>query len=890
MNHVIIHASAGSGKTFALSTRYLQLLADGADPATILATTFTRKAAGEIFDRVLRRLWEGAASAEGAARLSEEIECELTLDATRGILNQFIAAIDRVSIGTLDSHFNRIGSCFRLELGVPKNPAYLEDGDARLVALRDRSWDLLMENTEHATLLKTIRDLAGEKLKRSSANALDKVGALYSHCRNALWWADCDDEPRAADLGALEALADGDQAHAAALESARARRWDDFGKKGYASKILQGETEFKKKPIPPEIEKVYRDLFEFARRDVERDAARRTEATKRLLEDFDHHYSKLRRDARALLFSDLTHSLSRNDLELDVAYRLDARFHHLLLDEFQDTSETQWRIIKPVAEEIVSQDTRVCSEGRSFFCVGDIKQAIYGWRGGSSDILAGLHHELHLGDESVRSLTFSYRSSPVIIDAVNRVFSTVEDWRGSFELHEAKYDLPGCVEYFKVSEEDDLFEITADRIAKLVSENPARSVGVLVETNDRIHETAHRLTERGIESSREGGATLADDPAVSVILSALTWADHPSHTIAKFHVRNSPLAGLSDPLTIRREIVERGIADVIADWVRELLPHCDERSAAALESLGDLADGYPDGVLRPSDFAEFVRGRRVETPRAADVRIMTIEGSKGLEFDIVVLPDLNRKMGDVEKDEIYRTSLGVTRRVNKGLRIFSPRLEAAYREHSHRRRADDLCGFYVAMTRARHALHLIAPEKTKAGSAAEILENVFASGEILGDRNWSRNLPVRIVAEPVEEEAAPRTRAFEPAIKRVRPSRGRARLVRELFENADARREGRRAHKAFEEIGADSNVELWRERPFLVRDGDEILEGRFDRVEITREPTRAVIIDYKSSAAIDASDQLDIYRRALAKILGIEKESIEARVVIYDRNSCSVVS
>jgi len=71
--HKVVRASAGSGKTFQLSERYLKLLLSGASVDSILATTFTRKAAGEIQDRILSRLGRGALSDEGAAKLSAEL-------------------------------------------------------------------------------------------------------------------------------------------------------------------------------------------------------------------------------------------------------------------------------------------------------------------------------------------------------------------------------------------------------------------------------------------------------------------------------------------------------------------------------------------------------------------------------------------------------------------------------------------------------------------------------------------------------------------------------------------------------------------------------------------------------------------------------------------------
>ena len=58
---------------------------------------------------------------------------------------------------------------------------------------------------------------------------------------------------------------------------------------------------------------------------------------------------------------------------------------HLLLDEFQDTSSQQWQVLEPLARDITEN-----SQQRSFFCVGDEKQAIYGWRGGVAGIFGTL--------------------------------------------------------------------------------------------------------------------------------------------------------------------------------------------------------------------------------------------------------------------------------------------------------------------------------------------------------------------------------------------------------------------------------------------------------------------------------------------------------------------
>ena len=71
-----------------------------------------------------------------------------------------------------------------------------------------------------------------------------------------------------------------------------------------------------------------------------------------------------------------------------LAFRLDGGIRHVLLDEFQDTSPSQWRVLRSLAQSVTAKG------GGSFFCVGDAKQAIYGWRGGVAEIFDALDGEL----------------------------------------------------------------------------------------------------------------------------------------------------------------------------------------------------------------------------------------------------------------------------------------------------------------------------------------------------------------------------------------------------------------------------------------------------------------------------------------------------------------
>ena len=99
--------------------------------------------------------------------------------------------------------------------------------------------------------------------------------------------------------------------------------------------------------------------------------------------------------------------------------RLDCGIDHLLLDEFQDTAPDQWRIIEPLAKPL----THTLTASQSFFCVGDTKQAIYGWRGGVAEIFDTVTSSVSNLDEA--ELNVSYRSSPEVIGVVNEVFTSL---------------------------------------------------------------------------------------------------------------------------------------------------------------------------------------------------------------------------------------------------------------------------------------------------------------------------------------------------------------------------------------------------------------------------------------------------------------------------------
>ena len=149
IGHVMILASAGSGKTYALTNRFVRLLALGAKPERIVALTFTRKAAGEFFDEILNKLARASREPGYAATLAGEIGVPaLGAGDFLKMLRAVTEAMHRLRLGTLDSFFSSIAACFPMELGLPVGVCVMPQEDAKRAL--DEALDELMDRVYHS--------------------------------------------------------------------------------------------------------------------------------------------------------------------------------------------------------------------------------------------------------------------------------------------------------------------------------------------------------------------------------------------------------------------------------------------------------------------------------------------------------------------------------------------------------------------------------------------------------------------------------------------------------------------------------------------------------------------------------------------------------------------
>jgi ATP-dependent exoDNAse (exonuclease V) beta subunit len=483
-------------------------------------------------------------------------------------------------------------------------------------------------------------------------------------------------------------------------------------------------------------------------------------------------------------------------------FRLDSSLRNLLLDEFQDTSSDQWKILQRLTTTLTQHGDK-----SSFFCVGDDKQAIYGWRGGVSGILKAVENNI----EGITSdvLDESRRSSPAVMETVNRIFQNfanhndLEDfnlpalnWAAEYPEHStARKELPGyvCLRTSPTIPGDTAderrgpwFRWVAEQIRDLHLQTPGAEIGVLTRKNSTVARLVHELSLLNVPASEEGGTPPTDSPAVLALLSLLHLASHPACQVSRFHVSQSPfgaVVGLTAwrnlkqatqvAASLRARLMDQGYGRTL-QWLSESVREsCNARDLLRLQQV--VAQGWlfdSSGSLNPCDFVRLLENSKFQKSEPAPVRVMTVHQSKGLEFDIVVLPELegqlfqnpdaaftSRNPGDAP-DRVCVWS-------KKSLRPLLPEsLQQAFEDTIARQVAESLCVFYVALTRAKQCMHLliqpVASEKVPRTYAGLLMASLAGGNQAppstvlfeTGDPDWFQSNP-----ELLQPTGTPRTAA-----------------------------------------------------------------------------------------------------------------------------------
>ncbi len=464
----VVEACAGSGKTWLLVSRMIRLLLAGAEPSELLAITFTRKAAQEMTDRLNQWLQTLALKSDDEVRkfLREravaETEIESLLPNARGLLEKVLTATPGPTVTTFHGWFMDLLKGAPLEAGLPWGASLLE----RENQLQREVWERLAN--DWASKPATPQGVALSALLHDFGQT--NLESLLFHFlqRRAEWWAytegkaepvvyaltqlrssltfDPDADPVAAfwanELMVArvkrvgQALAQGGKDETrcstnifAALD---ARDID-----GVIYNVLTSKGERRTKKPTAALESALGPGFEVHRRDVlaledafidliEHRVEIRAWQLNRHGLLLGHAFLQAYQEAKAELgvidFADAEwlacRLLANEEYAPQLAMKLDARYRHLLLDEFQDTNPLQWQGLSAWLTE-----NRAADAGMTVFMVGDPKQAIYRFRRGEARVFdaAAQFLQANFGAERFTQ-NMTRRLAPALVHAINPVF------------------------------------------------------------------------------------------------------------------------------------------------------------------------------------------------------------------------------------------------------------------------------------------------------------------------------------------------------------------------------------------------------------------------------------------------------------------------------------
>ena len=493
---VVVEACAGSGKTWLLVSRILRLLLSGAAPSSILAITFTRKAAEEMKARLM--LWlEFLATASEAetrqfllARALNDAEIDALLPRARRLFAEVAFATPHIGISTFHGWFQQLLSA--APLGLSASDASIAESESRLL---EEAWLMLAESLNrdpgsvaaealnrlftdwglHST--KTVlwnfvkrraewRAYAKGSLRVDATNDADPalMEAALGHWR-CEWRVDLNSDPveewarnpsvdasiRSIFQSILAASGSTDAvlrwartlevASAAHSSAASPALYFDAVKAACMTKENTPRAQQSKWADKANTLDYFQALCESIVLVVDTLINREIYAYNRdallagtaLLEA----YEKLKADQRSIDFADLewrafsllTHSEHAETMQ----YRLDQRYRHILLDEFQDTNPIQWQCLTAWLDASVGADNRP-----TVFMVGDPKQAIYRFRRTDARLfqIAKKYFGEHF-NASIFALNRTRRNAPAVVDFVNGIFSA-EPLFDDFAQHETE--------------------------------------------------------------------------------------------------------------------------------------------------------------------------------------------------------------------------------------------------------------------------------------------------------------------------------------------------------------------------------------------------------------------------------------------------------------------
>ena len=735
----VYKASAGSGKTFTLATEYMKLvIANPEAYRSILAVTFTNKATEEMKLRIISQLYGLSKLLPESETYLKVIQDSLGMDreqiAKRAheALYNLLHHYSYFRVETIDSFFQRVMRNLAKELELSANlKLELNDREIERQAVDELIEGLSIGDKLLTWILDYIKGNIGEdknwnvigKIKRFGENlSKDFYKANEKQLRQKLEEEGFFERySRQLEEVKRQAMEQVEQIAATFFDALdeNGLTMDDFSRKkqgpwGYFEKLRTGAcyeeygvnsyqasavdsvdawfTKAKATPQNPAyhvVEEMLRPLLEFAVEKMPQllRVYRSVQVTKsnlsqlRLLGSIDQKIKEMNQDANRFLLSDtqpLLHALMESGAgdSSFIFEKIGTQLEHIMIDEFQDTSVTQWKNFKVLLDETMSH-----KESNNLI-VGDVKQSIYRWRAGDWRLLNDIEREFPRPSDQLRlrSLATNYRSDRNVIEFNNQFFVYAADKEyqaqketdesGAETLRQAYADViqqvpeskprQGYVRIKLLPKEEyreAMLALTAETVDELISQGASEGdIAILIRSNEIIRDVANYFLANRPQYKlvSDEAFRLDASTAVNTLVMALRLLCHQDDiveaTLSGYYHRlimgEETEESLPLPLEYtdhKEELMSMPLYDLVERLATIFRVHELKDQSAYVCAFYDQLDNYmEDGTGTVEDFLDAwdnnLHGKTIQSDDVAGIRLMTIHKSKGLEFAHVIMP------------------------------------------------------------------------------------------------------------------------------------------------------------------------------------------------------------------------------------------------------------